>query len=83
MSVYLGSQTPSVFNYVLTSAQNMHCFIPIWYKRENVNQATVTILNRLSTVTSSKKQSNFGGISLLFLQFEKSLLVYIQVLILN
>ena len=55
MSVYLGSQTPSVLDYVLTSAQNMHCFIPIGLKRENINQATVTISNHFSTVTSFNK----------------------------
>ena len=73
MSVYIGSQTQSVLDYVLTSAQNMHCFIPIGKKkRENVNQATVTILNRLSTVATSNKAIEFWRDCLtIFLQFEK------------
>ena len=80
MSVYLGSQTPSVLDYVLTSAQNMHRFIPIGEKRENLNQATVTILNRLNTVTSSSKAIEFWRDCLTIFA---SLLVYLQVLILN
>ena len=82
MSVILGSQTPSVLDYVLTSAQNMHCFIPIGLKRENVNQATLTILNRLITVTSSNKAIVFWrGCLTIFANLKKSLQVYLQVLI--
>ena len=82
MSVYPGSQTLSVLDKVLTSAQNMHCFIPIGYKTRKCKPGNRPYFEYLE-YRDVIQQSNriLAGLSYYFCNLKKSLLVYLQVLI--